>query len=102
MIPEKVDLASRDAIVYLPDIYVGDGLKGVPRGTVKSLRLFTYHFAYQGMGGHLGVVGMDGPWDIKRVLGTVPVKPTARPSSASRPTRPSRSSRWTPRARPCS
>ena len=25
------------------------------------------------MGGLLGVIGMDGPWDIKRVIGTVPV-----------------------------
>ena len=73
VVPDKVDLARKDAVVYLPDIYAGDGLKGVPRGTVKSLRVFTYHFAYQGMGGLLGVVGMDGPWDIKRVLGTVPV-----------------------------
>ncbi len=75
LIPDKVDLAKKDATVYLPDIYVGDGLKGIPRGTVKQLRLFTYHFAYQDMGGLLGVVGMDGPWDIKRVLGTVPVRP---------------------------
>jgi formylglycine-generating enzyme required for sulfatase activity len=73
VIPDKVDLASRDAMVYLPDVYAGDGLKGIPRGKVKGLRVFTYHFAYQGMGGLLGVVGMDGPWDIKRVLGTVPV-----------------------------
>lgn len=72
-VPEKVNLASKDAVVYLPDIYVGDGLKGVPRGTVKSMRIVTYHFSYQGMGGLLGVVGMDGPWDIKRVVGTVPV-----------------------------
>jgi formylglycine-generating enzyme required for sulfatase activity len=75
VVPEKVNLASKEALVYLPDIYAGDGLKGVPRGTVKHLRIFTYHFAYQGMGGLLGVVGMDGPWDIKRVLGTVPVNP---------------------------
>ena len=74
-IPDKVDLSKKYATVYLPDIYVGDGLKGIPRGTVKELRLFTYHFAYQNMGGLLGVVGMDGPWDIKRVLGTVPVRP---------------------------
>jgi len=73
MIPDKVNLASKDAMVYVPDVYAGDGLKGIPRGTVKSLRIFTYHFAYQGMGGLLGVVGMDGPWDIKRVVGTVPV-----------------------------
>jgi formylglycine-generating enzyme required for sulfatase activity len=73
VLPDKVDLARKDAIVVIQDIYSGDGLQGVPRGTVKSLRLFTYHFAYQGMGGLLGVVGADGPWDIKRVLGTVPV-----------------------------
>ena len=73
VIPEKVNLAQKDAVVYLPDVYSGKGLKGIPRGTVKSIRIFTYHFAYQGMGGLLGVVGMDGPWDIKRVVGTVPV-----------------------------
>jgi len=73
VVPEKINLAKKDALVYIPDIYVGDGLKGIPRGTVKSIRIFTYHFAYQGMGGLLGVVGMDGPWDIKRVMGTVPV-----------------------------
>jgi len=73
VIPEKVDLASKEALVYIPDIYAGNGLKGIPRGTVKSMRIFTYHFSYQGMGGLLGVIGMDGPWDIKRVVGTVPV-----------------------------
>jgi formylglycine-generating enzyme required for sulfatase activity len=78
VIPDRVNPARTDALVVLQDIYSGDGLRGVPRGTVKSLRLFTYHYAYyayQGMGGLLGVVGMDGPWDIKRVLGTVPVEP---------------------------
>lgn len=75
VIADKVNLARQDALVFLQDIYAGDGLRGVPRGTVKALRLFTYHFAYQGMGGLLGVLGADGPWDIKRVLGTVPVHP---------------------------
>jgi formylglycine-generating enzyme required for sulfatase activity len=74
VVPDRVDFSRQDATVYIADLYAGDGLKGVPRGTVKSLRLFTYHFAYQNMGGLLGVVGMDGPWDIKRVLGTVPVR----------------------------
>jgi formylglycine-generating enzyme required for sulfatase activity len=37
------------------------------------LLIVTYGFAYHGMGGLVGVVGVDGPWDIKRVLGTVPV-----------------------------
>jgi formylglycine-generating enzyme required for sulfatase activity len=73
VIPDKVDLSRKDTVVYIQDIYAGEGLKGIPRGTVKQLRVFTYHFAYQGMGGLLGVIGADGPWDIKRVLGTVPV-----------------------------
>ena len=74
IIPDKADPRRKDALVYMVDVYEGDGLKGVPRGTVKKLRLFTYHFAYHGMGGLLGVVGMDGPWDPKRILGTVPVE----------------------------
>jgi formylglycine-generating enzyme required for sulfatase activity len=73
VIPDKVVPGSKDAVVIIEDIYAGDGLQGVPRGAVKALRVFTYHFAYEEMGGLLGVVGADGPWDIKRVLGTVPV-----------------------------
>ena len=73
VVPDKVKPGRKDALVYVPDIYTGDGLKGIPRGTVKSMRIVGYNFAYQGMGGLLGVVGMDGPWDVKRVVGTVPV-----------------------------
>jgi formylglycine-generating enzyme required for sulfatase activity len=59
----------------MADIYVGDGLRDVPRGTVRTLRLFTYQFAYHGMGGQVNRVGLDGPWDVKRIIGTVPVEP---------------------------
>ncbi len=75
VIRDRIDPARKDALVYMTDIYMGGGLKGIPRGTVKRLRLFAYHFGYRGMGGLLGSIGMDGPWDIKRVLGTVPVEP---------------------------
>ena len=74
-IQDRVDPARRDALVHLVDVYEGGGLKGIPRGTVKSLRLIAYHHSYRGMGGLLGSIGMDGPWDIKQVLGTVPVEP---------------------------
>ena len=74
VIPDKVDLSAKDALVLLSDIYTGPGLKGIPRGTIKSLRLFTYHFLYPDMGGPQAVVGMEGPWDIKRIIGTVPVE----------------------------
>jgi len=74
IIAPRVNLADPEATVYLTDVHAGPGLEGVPRGTVKQLRLFTYHFAYHGMGGQVNRVGLDGPWDIKRVLGTVPVE----------------------------
>jgi hypothetical protein len=74
VIASRVQPERKDATVYLTDVYAGPGLAGVPRGTVKQLRLFTYHFAYQGMGGQVHRMGFDGPWDIKRVLGTVPVE----------------------------
>ncbi len=74
VIPDRVDPRRKDALVYLQDIYQGDGLRGVPRGAVKSLRVFAYHWAFQNMGGLLGTIGLDGPWDIRRMLGTVPVE----------------------------
>ena len=73
VIPDRIDPGSREATVYLSDIYTGEGLRGVPRGTVRKLRLFTYHFNYFGTSGIEDYVGMDGPWDVRRVLGTVPV-----------------------------
>lgn len=75
VIPPRARPNESEATAYIADIYVGDGLRGVPRGAIKKLRLFTYHFAYHGVGGQVHRVGFDGPWDIKRVLGTVPVEP---------------------------
>lgn len=72
-IPSAVNLEAKDATLILSDVYAGPGLAGVPRGTVKSLRLYALHFAYQGQGGHT-IVGTDGPWDVRRILGTVPVE----------------------------
>ena len=74
MIQDKVQPDNRNALVYIEDIYSGPGLQGVPRGTVKHLRLFAYHFGYQKLAGIDHRVGADGPWEAKRVLGTVPVE----------------------------
>jgi hypothetical protein len=73
-IPDRVDLSKSEATVLLTDIYRGEGLAGIPQGTVKSLRVVEYYFSKRGTGGLIGSLGMDGPWDIKRVLGTVPVE----------------------------
>jgi formylglycine-generating enzyme required for sulfatase activity len=73
VIPDRVDTKRRDATVYLADVYAGKGLEGVPRGTVKKLRIYEPHYAYPGMGGHIHI-GVDGPWDARRIHGTVPVE----------------------------
>ena len=71
-IPDRVDLKLQDAVVYLHDVYAGPGLAGVPRGTVKKLRIVAYHFGYPGMAGP-DKIGCGGPWEVMRIIGTVPI-----------------------------
>ena len=75
VIPDMTREGETTARMQIVDIYQGPGLRGVPRGTIKSLRLFTYNFSYHSIGGQWDRVGLDGPWDIKRIIGTVPVEP---------------------------
>jgi formylglycine-generating enzyme required for sulfatase activity len=72
VIPDRTDLESKTATVYLHDIYAGPGLEDVPRGTVKELRIVGYHFGYPGMAGP-DKIGIGGPWEVMRILGTVPI-----------------------------
>ncbi len=74
IIADRVDLDRKDALMYLENVYAGPGLEGVPPGSVKQLRLYTYQFSYHGVAGINHRVGTDGPWEPKRVLGTVPVE----------------------------
>ena len=71
---DRIDPNRTDATVFIADLYEGPGLKNVPRGTVKSLRIVSYNYLFPNMGGPQGTVGAEGPWDIKRVIGTVPVE----------------------------
>jgi len=73
VIPEMTNPERQDALMYVVDVYAGPGLKDVPRGSVKKLRLYTYHFAYDKTVGITNRVGTNGPWEPKRILGTVPV-----------------------------
>jgi formylglycine-generating enzyme required for sulfatase activity len=75
VIPGQIDPRRKDATVYIADIYAGPGLRGIPRGAVRALRVISYHFAYRGMVSNPNTIGIDGPWDIKRIQGTVPVCP---------------------------
>ncbi len=78
VIPDRVDLQSNEATVYLADVSQGPGLRGVPRGAVKQLRVFTYNYVYRHTSrrgfGHLATPGVDGPWEPRFLLGTVPVR----------------------------
>ncbi|MDP6526298.1 MAG: SUMF1/EgtB/PvdO family nonheme iron enzyme [Kiritimatiellia bacterium] len=74
VIPERIDLKRKDAVVHVSDIYTGGGLKGVPRGTVKRIRVFAFDYGYHGLANHT-YIGKEGPWDVHRILGTVDVEP---------------------------
>ena len=73
VIPDQIKPDRQDSVVYLSDVTYGKGLQNVPKGTVKKLRIYGPHYAYPGMGGHIHI-GIDGPWDAKRIWGTVPVE----------------------------
>jgi formylglycine-generating enzyme required for sulfatase activity len=74
LLKDHVQAGEKNGRVKITDIYAGPGLAGVPRGTVHNLRVLTYSFAYRGMGSETDRVGYDGPWDVVRILGTVPVE----------------------------
>ncbi|MDR1480031.1 MAG: hypothetical protein LBJ00_13935 [Planctomycetaceae bacterium] len=81
-----VDYAKETGQFYVQDIYEGPGLKGVERGTVKSIRVVALEFRAAGIhsngnGGPAGgavvstPIAIDnGSWDVKRVIGNVPVE----------------------------
>ena len=75
------------ATIFCTDIYGGRGLVGIPRGTVKKLRVFAYHYGYIRSGGHESV-GLEASWDIKRIMGTVPVESDGSFSFAVQPNTP--------------
>jgi formylglycine-generating enzyme required for sulfatase activity len=72
MIPDRIDPGQDEAVVVVHDVYQGAGLKGVPRGVVQQLRIAAYHYGYPGMAGP-DKIGRAGPWEVMRILGTVPV-----------------------------
>ncbi len=82
--PSHVDYRKDSGVFYLQDVYQGPGLAGVPRGTIKKLRVVALEFRAAGVGknGNKGEAGgalvstpvsIDGTWDVKTVLGTATV-----------------------------
>lgn len=82
--PNIMKHADARASFYVDDIYIGEGLKGIVRGTVKKLRVIALTFRpaavgtnyNQGEGGHARVctpISISGAWDTKTVLGDAEV-----------------------------
>ena len=74
IIPDRIKLNDREATVFIQDIYEGEGLRNVPRGTVKELRIHAYEYAYVNSPSDHYAQGIQSGWDIKRLMGTVPVE----------------------------
>jgi hypothetical protein len=84
--PSVVDHTLATGQYYVQDVYIGPGLEGVDRGVVKSLRVVAIEFRAAGVGSNRNrgpaggalvstpVACNNGTWDVKRVLGTVPVE----------------------------
>ena len=62
----------KTANVFITDVYFGQGLPNVPKGTVKKLRVFAVGYGYRGIGGH-DAFGLESCWDARRILGEAPV-----------------------------
>jgi hypothetical protein len=83
--PSTVDYQKTTGAYYMQDIYASPGLEGVPRGTIKRLRVVTLDFRAaviggNGSGGPGGAAFIstpiaigNGAWDAKIVLGDAEV-----------------------------
>ena len=71
-IPDRTVPGEKESTVFITDVYFGQGLPQVPRGTVKKLRLYAISYGYRGIGGH-DAFGMESCWDGRRMIGEVPV-----------------------------
>jgi len=84
--PSQVDYTKTMGTYYVQDVHTGQAMEGVPRGTVKSLRVVAieYRAATAYFNSNIGEAGRshsrtppsvnNGSWDVKHVLGTVPVE----------------------------
>ncbi|MDR2706256.1 MAG: hypothetical protein LBC02_10800 [Planctomycetaceae bacterium] len=84
---DQIDPTNNFGTFVVQDIYLGPGLKNIPRGTVKRLRVVAleYRAAAIGRGSNAGETDSglcqtpisfnNGAWDVKHVLGEVDIEP---------------------------
>ena len=73
VMPDRVRLDQKEATLWISDVHFGPGLKGVPKGTAKALRIYRYEYSPRNSGGHYAM-GMETCWDARTLLGTVPLE----------------------------
>jgi hypothetical protein len=84
--PTVVDYRRSTGLLYVQDVYHGPGLAGVPKGTIKRLRVVALDFRAAGVqnngnGGPAGgalvctpIAINNGSWDVKTILGSTTVE----------------------------
>jgi malonyl CoA-acyl carrier protein transacylase len=84
--PVRADYRDREGECYVQDVYAGPGLAGVPRGTIKTLRVVAIEYRAAGIGhnnsggpggGALSSTPVsigNGCWDPKVILGDADVQ----------------------------
>ncbi|GHT44324.1 hypothetical protein FACS189454_01390 [Planctomycetales bacterium] len=81
VLPDLTVPGEKEGTMFITNVYEGRGLNGlsanpsvrIPKGKAKFLRVFAYHWAYWNTGRH-SAVGEYSGWDVKRILGTVPIE----------------------------
>lgn len=86
--PSTVNYAQSTGTYYIGDVYEGEGLEGIERGTAKYLRVVALEYRSSAIGSnwnqgagnnntadpHSPVSVSNGTWDIKKVIGIVPIE----------------------------
>lgn len=89
--PSALDYRKKTGTLFIRNIYYGDGVKGVPKGAIKKVRVVKIEYRRAPVGaldgknneGGVGVANMvctpvalgQGAWDTKEILGEVDVAP---------------------------
>ncbi len=77
VIPDRADYEQKKGAFFIQDVYVGEGLEGIARGTAKRLRVVELEYRADDVGTVDNVawgnvvtpVSRNGSWDVKKVLG---------------------------------
>lgn len=83
--PSAVNYASSTGTYYVANVYDGEGMKGVEKGSAKYLRVVELVYRQAAIGATIGsgtgssdpyspIATGNGAWDVKAVLGVVPIE----------------------------